>query len=134
VNPKLEETMQFIALVYQNVEKQQTRSKEEWAKIFAEYSILNKELKAEGHLLANYAVQPVSEAMTVRSRNDKLDLVGGPAFDTPDQLTAIYLYEAENIETAARMAGRMPAARWGSVEVRPLMVYKNTSEKTYQKA
>jgi hypothetical protein len=125
--------MQFMVLIHQKESLQQTRSQEEWTKVYVEFAAVTKALKDEGHLLEIFSMQPLAAGKTVRSRGGTLGLADGPAFATEDQLSSVYLVEAKDLDEAARLAGRIPAARWGCVEVRPRMVYKGTPEKTYQK-
>ena len=66
-------------------------------------------------------LQPVSTATTVRMRGGKVLKTDGPFAETREQLGGFYIVETESIEDAAALATRIPAARYGSVEVRPLM-------------
>ncbi|HTB33857.1 MAG TPA: YciI family protein [bacterium] len=125
--------MQFLALIYQNEQVQQRFTKEEWGKIYAEYGAVTKDLTAQGQLLAGYGLQPVGKAVTVRSRDGQVSSSAGPAYATEDSLSGVNLIEAPDLESATRIAAKLPSVRWGSVEVRPLMEYKSTSEQTYKK-
>jgi hypothetical protein len=124
--------MQFLALIYQNENTQKAFSKEEWAKIYGEYSAVTKELKEKGHLQAGYGLQTADSARTVRSREGRVSVNQGPSFRTEDSLSGVNLIEAPDMGIAVQLAAKIPSARWGSVEVRPLMEYKNTSAATYQ--
>jgi hypothetical protein len=125
--------MQFVLLIYQGEGLQQRGKPEEWAKIYAEYGALTQDLKAKGQLAAGYAMRPVAESRTVRSRDGKIAVSTGPAYATEDQLSAVNLIEAASLEDAVEIAGRFPSARWGSIEVRALMEYKQTPSETYKK-
>ena len=69
------------------------------------------------------ALQPTSTAATVRVRNGKPAVVDGPFAETKEQLGGFYLVEAGSREEAIRMAGKIPGARFGSIEVRPIMTF-----------
>lgn len=73
-----------------------------------------------GRMLAAEALQPVSTATTVRMRNGKLSITDGPFAETKEQLAGFYLIEAKDLNEALQVAGGIPAARVGSVEVRPV--------------
>ncbi|NNA70939.1 YciI family protein [Pseudomonas gessardii] len=73
-----------------------------------------------GRMLAVEALQPVSTATTVRMRNGKLSITDGPFAETKEQLAGFYLIEARDLNEALQVAGGIPAARVGSVEVRPV--------------
>ncbi|CAM3113454.1 Uncharacterized conserved protein [Pseudomonas gessardii] len=73
-----------------------------------------------GRMLAAEALQPVNTATTVRMRNGKLSITDGPFAETKEQLAGFYLIEARDLNEALQVAGGIPAARVGSVEVRPV--------------
>lgn len=73
-----------------------------------------------GRMLAAEALQSVSTATTVRMRNGKLSITDGPFAETKEQLAGFYLIEARDLNEAIQVAGGIPAARVGSVEVRPV--------------
>ena len=77
-------------------------------------------LRASGHCLASEALQPVDTATTVRVRNGKVSIVDGPFAETKEQLAGFYLVDAKDLDEAIQLAARIPPAREGSVEVRPI--------------
>jgi hypothetical protein len=124
--------MQFIALIYQSEKKTQGFTKDEWGKIYAEYQAVGREMGEKGQLKAGHGLQPVASARTVRSRDGKVVVSEGPCFQTEDQLSGVNLLEAPDLESAVQLAAKFPSARWGSIEVRPLMEYKGSSTETYK--
>ena len=78
------------------------------------------ELRRSGVLLAAEALQPVETATTVRVRNGKLSVSDGPFAETKEQLAGFYLIEARDLNDAIQVASKIPPAREGSVEVRPV--------------
>lgn len=77
-------------------------------------------LRQGGHHLAAEALQPVHTATTVRVRNGKLSVTDGPFAETKEQLAGFYLIDARDLNEAIQLAARIPPARVGSVEVRPV--------------
>jgi hypothetical protein len=77
-------------------------------------------LRESGHCLASEALQPVATATTVRVRNGKLSITDGPFAETKEQLAGFYMVEAHDLNEAIQLASKIPPAREGSVEVRPI--------------
>jgi hypothetical protein len=76
--------------------------------------------RKSGLLLAAEALQPVETATTVRVRNGKVSISDGPFAETKEQLAGFYLIEARDLNDAIQVASKIPPAREGSVEVRPV--------------
>jgi hypothetical protein len=76
--------------------------------------------RQSGLLVAAEALQPVQTAATVRVRNGKLSVIDGPFAETKEQLAGFYLIEARDLNDAIQIAGKIPPAREGSIEVRPV--------------
>ena len=77
-------------------------------------------LRSSGHCLASEALQPVETATTVRVRNGKVSITDGPFAETKEQLAGFYLVEARDLNEAIQLAAKIPPARVGSIEVRPI--------------
>ncbi len=77
-------------------------------------------LRSRGVLVAAEALQPVETATTVRVRNGRLSVTDGPFAETKEQLAGFYLIEARDLNEAIQAAAKIPPAREGSVEVRPV--------------
>jgi len=77
-------------------------------------------LRQSGHLLAGEALESVHTATTVRMRNGKTSVTDGPFAETKEQLAGFYMIEARDLNEAIQIAGRIPPARIGSIEVRPV--------------
>src|SRR2546426_11322992 len=90
-------------------------------KCFAESSQLTHELHAKGQYLGASPLHPVSTATSVRVRDGKRLVTDGPFAETHEQLGGFFLIEAKDLDEAIRVAGRIPAARKGTVEIRPLL-------------
>jgi hypothetical protein len=77
-------------------------------------------LGRRGALIAAEALQPVETATTVRVRNGKVSVTDGPFAETKEQLAGFYLIEARDLNDAIHVASKIPPAREGSIEVRPV--------------
>ena len=77
-------------------------------------------MKKNGHWIAAERLQPVHTATTVRIRNGKQSTTDGPYAETKEQLGGFYLINAKDLNDAIQVASRIPSAKWGSVEVRPI--------------
>lgn len=80
----------------------------------------DEEIRRTGHCIASEALQPVQTATTVRVRNGKTSVTDGPFAETKEQLAGFYLIEAGDLNEAIELAARIPPARMGSIEVRPI--------------
>ncbi len=79
-----------------------------------------EKVQGSGRMLAAEALQPVSTATTIRVRSGKVSITDGPFAETKEQLAGFYLVEAHDLNEAIQIAAGIPAARVGSVEVRPV--------------
>ena len=77
-------------------------------------------LRKSGRYVAAAALQRVETATTVRVRNGKVSLTDGPFAETKEQLAGFYLIDAKDLDEAVQIAAKIPPARVGSVEVRPV--------------
>jgi hypothetical protein len=114
-------TMQYLLLIYESEQERGDRSPEQFQAEIEEYFAFNDELKAGNHMLAGDALESVSTATTVRVRDGKAVHTDGPFAETKEQLGGCYLIEADDLDQALMFAAKIPAARTGSIEVRPVM-------------
>jgi hypothetical protein len=80
----------------------------------------DRSIRSSGHCVASEALEPVATAKTVRVRNGKTAIVDGPFAETKEQLAGFYMVEAASLDEAVALAARIPPARVGSIEVRPI--------------
>ncbi len=113
--------MQYLLLIYEDEKNWAKMSEAEKGKIFSEYGQLTEDLKKTGRHLGGNPLQPTSTATTVRVRNGKRLTTDGPFAETKEQLGGYYLIEAKDLDEAISLAARVPTARSGSIEVRPIM-------------
>ena len=113
--------MQYLLLIYDKESAWGKLSAAEQDAIMKEYRELSKSMNESGHYRAGSQLHPVSKATTVRVRDGKKLITDGPFADTKEQLGGYYLIEAKDLDEAVGLAARVPSARFGSIEVRPLV-------------
>jgi hypothetical protein len=113
--------MQYLLLIYDREADWAALPEPEKGKIFQEYGSFTQAIRDSGHYLGGNPLQPVSTATTVRVRNGKPATTDGPFAETREQLGGYYLIEAKDLDEATGIAARIPSARMGSIEVRPIM-------------
>lgn len=110
--------MKYMLLIYSD-EKAWTEAERE--QCFTESTALAHELHKEGKYLGASPLHPVATATSVRVRQGKRQVTDGPFTETREQLGGFYLIEAANLDEAIAIAGRIPPAKKGTVEVRPIL-------------
>jgi len=115
--------MQYMLLIYDNEKNWPSMSEKERNAIMGEYFAFTEEIKKSGALVAGDALQATNTATTVRVREGKRLTTDGPFAETKEQLGGYYLVNAKDLDEAMAMAARIPAARLGSIEVRPVMKF-----------
>lgn len=83
-------------------------------------------IRSSGHCLASEALQSVNSATTVRMRNGKMSITDGPFAETKEQLAGFYMIDARDLNEAIQIASKIPPARVGSIEVRPIRMIRET--------
>ena len=115
--------MHYLLMIYENEKVWADMPEGQRNAMFGEYMTYTQDIKASGHYKAGDALQPVATATTVRVRDGKTQVTDGPFAETREQLGGYYLIEAKDLDEATRLAARIPSARWGSIEIRPIMVF-----------
>jgi hypothetical protein len=115
--------MRYLCLIYDQEKTVAAMSPSESDAFMGEYFAFTEAIRTSGHMLAGEALQPVQTATTVRVRNGKVSATDGPFAETKEQLGGFYMIEARDLNDAIAVAARIPSARIGSVEVRPVMVF-----------
>jgi hypothetical protein len=113
--------MQYLLLIYNDEQAWERLPEDERASIVQEYYALAGDMRARGSWVGGAPLRPTSTATTVRVRDDELVVSDGPFAETKEQLGGFFLIEAETPDEAQAWAARVPAARYGSVEVRPVV-------------
>jgi hypothetical protein len=115
--------MRYLCLIYDEEQKLTGMSKTDSDAFMGEYFAFTEGIRTSGHYLAGEALQPVQTATTIRVRNGKMSTTDGPFAETKEQLGGFYLIEARDLNDAIQVAAKIPSARLGSIEVRPIMEY-----------
>lgn len=110
--------MKYMLLVYLDENALTERERED---CYVESAALTRDLDARGQFIAASPLHPVATATSVRVRDDKRFVSDGPFAETREQLGGFYLVEAENLDVALDIAARIPVARKGTIEVRPVL-------------
>ena len=115
--------MQYLLLIYRNEAEQAKMDAAAGQKMLAEYGTFTQSIIQSGNFKAGDGLQPTATATTVRVRDGKTLTTDGPFAETREQLGGYYLVEAKDLDAALAIAARIPGAKVGSIEVRPIMVY-----------
>ena len=110
--------MKYMLLIYGDEQALDQAARE---KCYAESAQFAQELKAGGQYLAAAPLHPVAAATSVRVRDGKRLITDGPFAETREQLGGYFLIDAPDLDEAIRRAAQIPGARWGTVEVRPVI-------------
>lgn len=112
--------MNYLLLIYTNEAEEAALDESALKKMVGEYTEFTKSIVQAGQFKAGDRLKPVSTASTVRVRNGKAAVTDGPFAETREQLGGYYMIEAKNLDEATAIAARIPGARYGSIEVRPI--------------
>lgn len=115
--------MKYLCLIYDEEKKMAGMSKEEGEAFMGEYFAFTEGIKKSGHFLGGEALQPVATATTVRLRNGKVSTTDGPFAETKEQLGGFYFIDAKDLNDAIHVAAKIPSARYGTIEVRPVVEF-----------
>lgn len=113
--------MKYLCLIYDEEKKMGEMSKSDADAFMGEYFAFTEGIRQSGHYVAGEALQPVQTATSVRVRNGKVSTTDGPFAETKEQLGGFYMIEARDLNDAIQIAAKIPSARLGTVEVRPVV-------------
>ena len=126
--------MRYLCLIYENEKAFETLPPAETEAIMGEYFQFTDDLRKNGKYVAAEALQPTASSTTVRVRNGKVSTTDGPFAETKEQLGGFYLIEATDLNDAIQVASRIPSARFGSIEIRPVVDFSAEQAKREQGA
>src|ERR1700730_3629529 len=115
--------MQYLLMIYRSEAEAGKMDAAARQKMTAEYGAVTQTIIQSRNFKAGCAWPPATTATTVRVRDGKTLTTDGPFAETREQLGGYYLVEAKDLDTALAIAARIPGARTGSIEVRPIMIY-----------
>jgi hypothetical protein len=112
--------VKYLCLIYTEEAKAQQMSNADMQTMMTEYNAFTDDIKKSGHYLGGNPLHPSNAATTVRVRGGKLSTTDGPFAETKEQLGGYYLIEAKDLNDAIQVGSRIPGAKVGSIEVRPV--------------
>ena len=114
--------MQYMLLIYGDEQRWESVAREDLEAVYAEYGRFTDDLREQGKLVSADELQPTATATSVRVRDEETLVTDGPFADTKEVLGGYYLIEAESLDEAIEWAARIPSARDGVIEVRPVVM------------
>lgn len=115
--------MKYLCLIYASEIDWANMPKQQMESVNKEYFDFTNDIKKSGQYIGGDALQPTSTATTVRVRQGKISTTDGPFAETKEQLGGYYLIDAKDLNAAIQVAARIPSARDGSIEVRPILTF-----------
>ena len=115
--------MQFMLLIYSDESAWTTMPEEQRNAVMGEYFAYTEEVRNAGKYIAGDALQPISTAKSVRVRENDVKTTDGPFAETKEQLGGYYLVDVDSEDEAIEWARKIPSARFGTIEVRPVVVF-----------
>ena|SRR5258705_2978166 len=113
--------MRYMLLIYGAEKDWAGMSDDQRGRIMQDYMSFTDGIRKSGHYVAGDALQDTTTATTVRAHNGKPASTDGPFAETREQLGGFYIIKAANLDEATEIAARVPSAKWGSIEVRPVL-------------
>ncbi len=113
--------MKYLCLIYSDESAWSKRTQEEQESMMKEYFEFTSSIRASGNYIGGDPLEPAHTATTVRVRGGKVSSTDGPYAETKEQLGGYYKIEAKDLNEAIQIASRIPGARYGSIEVRPVV-------------
>jgi hypothetical protein len=113
--------MQYLLLIYDEESIWENMAEEERNHLYGEYMAFTQELKDAGAYVTADQLQPTAAATSVRIRDDEPLVTDGPFAETKEQLGGFYLIEVDSLDEAIEWAAKIPSARVGTIEVRPVV-------------
>jgi hypothetical protein len=118
--------MKYMLLIYDREQDWKNMSETEQGAIYGQYMKFSQDIKDSGNYIAGAQLHPVDAATSVRIRDEQQLVTDGPFAETHEQLGGYYLIEAKDLDEATAIAARIPSARFGTVEIRPLVEHTAT--------
>lgn len=116
--------MRYLCLIYSDESQWPNMPKADQDKWMAEYGAFTEGIKRSGHYVGGERLESTSTATVVRQRNGNVSITDGPFVETKEQLGGFYMIAAKDLNEAIQVAAKIPGARHGSIEVRPVMEIK----------
>ena len=115
--------MKYAFTIYTDETQRENATPEQMQQMSQAYFELTQEMEQKGVLVAGDGLYPTSTATTVRVRDGERNVTDGPFAETKEQLGGFYVLDVKDLDEAIEWAAKIPAAQFGSVEIRPVLVY-----------
>lgn len=126
--------MKYLALVYYAEKTINAMTQAEWQSLNEECVACGEDLRGGGYMLGGNALHPTSTATSVRVRDGKPIVTDGPFAETKEQLAGFYLLEARDLNEAIQIASKIPPARLGCIEIRPIRELEPTKDERFNQS
>jgi hypothetical protein len=115
--------MKYAFTIYVDEAQREAASEEDRTAMSQAYGVLTQEMQDKGVLVAGEGLYPTQTATTVRVRGGDRDVTDGPFAETKEQLGGFYVLDVKDLDEAIEWAAKIPGSQFGSVEIRPVMVF-----------
>ena len=115
--------MKYMLLIYNNPKKEPAYGTPEFESMMADFFSANEKMKSDGVLRDGEGLQGVETATSLRINSDKVETMDGPFAETREHLGGYYIIDVPDLDSALKYAALIPSAKFGTIEVRPLMDY-----------
>ncbi len=119
-----EREMQYMLMIYSADSAGPVPDTPEFGEMMQGYGAFTQEVREKGVMKAGDPLQPVATATTVRVRNGATETTDGPFAETKEQLGGFYILDCEDLDEVIEYAAKIPSAKFGSIEIRPIMVFE----------
>ena len=114
--------MRFLCLIYTSVDVDGRLTQSEMNHLIAEHFVFDEGLRRDGALIVSDALALRDKSIVIRPDGNAFSITDGPFVDTKEHLAGFYLIEAPDLDGAADIARRIPSARYGAIEIRPVRI------------
>jgi hypothetical protein len=115
--------MKYAFNIYGDESQRESATPEQQQQMSQAYGALTQEMQDKGVLVAGEGLYPTATATTVRVRDSEQDVTDGPFAETKEQLGGFYVLDVKDLDEAIEWAAKIPGSQFGSVEIRPVMVF-----------
>ena len=115
--------MKYAFTIYTDETQRENATPEQMQQMSQAYFELTQEMEQKGVLVAGDGLYPTTTATTVRVRDGERNVTDGPFAETKEQLGGFYVLDVKDLDEAIEWAAKIPTAQFGSVEIRPVLVY-----------
>ena len=124
--------MKYLCLVYYDEKIINAMTQPEWQALNEECVACGEDLRSSGHMIGGNALHPTSTSTSLRVRDGKTLITDGPFAETKEQLAGFYMLDARDLNEAIQLASKIPPARFGTIEIRPVRELDSTKDERFQ--